>query len=123
MQVKLPTRPINSQIQLLRINGQQLTSINHTVHNQRVNFTTQQLGLYALVYGDKVTATTEATTIHATTTTQQQTLTVDKTKTVQKTIPNTGEKRNVLGVMLAIGLLALGALVIFGKKNNSNRDE
>lgn len=112
VQVKIPTRLIHSQVQFVHVSNQQLTTLQHTIHNQRLNFTTQQLGQFAIVYGDRVTMTTQASTTIA----ANQTVSVATSTGIERRIPNTGESNRLVIVILAIALVGVGGYLVLKKR-------
>lgn len=116
-EVKLPTKPVNSQIKVLRMDDSQLSSMIFALHNNRVTFRTQQLGTFAITYGNKKVAQAETTT-----TTQAPTnIQVTKTKSVEEKddLPKTGEAGGKLLVVLGIALVGGGLFFLFkGRKNH-----
>ncbi|MBF6626620.1 hypothetical protein IU402_08570 [Aerococcaceae bacterium zg-BR9] len=115
-QFKIPTRLVNSQLQLVKIDGSQATTVAHTVHNRRVNFTTNQTGTYAVIYGDKTAVTVAKET---TTTTQSQTLKVETSTGIERRIPATGERKSFVYIIGIIALV-LGAIFILRDKKGKH---
>lgn len=116
-EVKIPTRPVNSQIKVLRLDQDQLASMTFALQNRRVSFRTQKLGAYAVSYGNKA-ANNE--TEQTSTSQNKQTVQVSKEKSVEKKgdLPGTGEQTQTFVVVLALALL-VGAAYLFIRHNRS----
>lgn len=114
VQVKLPTRLYNGQIQLVRNQNGALTNIANTLVNQRINFTTQTMGQFILVYGDKVAASEETTQ-----TTQTVSVQVVTETSRQERLVNTGEGSGLWLQILAgiAGLIGIGFVLVQRKKS------
>ncbi|UPQ85968.1 SpaA isopeptide-forming pilin-related protein [Ignavigranum ruoffiae] len=120
-EVKIPTRPVNSQIKVLRLDQDQLSSLTFALQNRRVTYRTQKLGNFAVTYGNKAQA---SGTEESTTTEKSQNVQVDKEKSVEKKgdLPGTGEQTQTMIVILALALL-LGAAYLFVRHNRSQKDD
>lgn len=106
-EVKLPTRPVNSQLKVIRVDGQDLSSLTFALQNQRTTFRTQKLGTFAISYGSKEKA--QASTELSTTSQTAQDVKVSKTKGVdKKNLPGTGETTSNTIYIAAIILVGLG---------------
>ncbi|HFI0464048.1 TPA: SpaA isopeptide-forming pilin-related protein [Streptococcus suis] len=121
IQVKIPTRLYNGQIQLVRVLDGSFTNIAHTLVNQRANFTTQTLGQFALVYGDKVQAQTE--TSQVTSTSQAANVQVETSSSREGRLVNTGEGQSLgLRVFAVIAVLSGIGLLFLRRSNKGDRD-
>ena len=106
-EVKIPTRPVNSQIQVVRQDGR-LSRLTFALQNNHVSFRTQKLGTFAITYRQRDKVAEETT---------KQVL-VEKTTGVEKNLPGTGEAMNLLPYVLGLILLALGGWLIYTKKRH-----
>lgn len=120
-QVKLPTRPLSSQLNVLRVNGQTADNLSVTVHNQIATLNTQQLGTYALVYGraNQGSGVIETSSEGASTTQDEQTsVSVTKThgrESTDQDLPGTGESSRVI-IYLAAGILVIAGVGLVIRK-------
>ena len=112
-QVKLPTQPVTSQLRVLRVTGENTSSLTFSLYNQKVNFSTQELGQFAIVYGAKA-AESESSSESETTSesSDSTTVSVSKTTDVEQNLPNTGEIKNLWYITLGILLALLGVLLV-----------
>ncbi|WP_172972647.1 MSCRAMM family protein [Fundicoccus ignavus] len=112
-QVKLPTQPVTSQLRVLRVSGENTSSLTFSLFNQKVNFSTQELGQFAIVYGAKA-AESESSSESETTSesSDSTTVSVSKTTDVEQNLPNTGEIKNLWYITLGILLALLGVLLV-----------
>ena len=112
-QVKLPTQPVTSQLRVLRVSGENTSSLTFSLYNQKVNFSTQELGQFAIVYGAKA-AESESSSESETTSesSDSTTVSVSKTTDVEQNLPNTGEIKNLWYITLGILLALLGVLLV-----------
>ncbi|MBG9980500.1 SpaA isopeptide-forming pilin-related protein [Facklamia lactis] len=138
-QVKIPTRPINSQVKAVFVNGQETKDLDVTVHNQTATIVTEgvEQGQIALVYGEQKTnetsvevqqgndvETTQASSQETQTTTvndqEQSAIVVKKStdrKNAENNLPSTGEVSSWILYILAGGLVVAGIYLLFKNKN------
>ena len=118
-EVKIPTRPVNSQIKVLRLDQEdELSSLTFALHNRKVTYRTQELGSFAITYGSKPVSQVQESSDK----TSASTIEVNKTKSVQKKddLPNTGESAGKFIIALGIILLATGTYILFKSKHSKN---
>lgn len=107
-EVKIPTRPVNSQLKVIRVDGQDLSSLTFALQNQRTTFRTQKLGTFAVSYGSK--GSSQTTSQSQSTSQSSQEVKVSKNSGVDKNnLPGTGERLPWIRYILAstFGCLAL----------------
>lgn len=112
-EVKIPTRPVTSQLRIVRLNNESLSNLTFALHNQRVTFRTQQLGGFAVVYNTAQDSITEQS--------ESNSVSVTVESSVEEGLPKTGERssRSIM-IMLAIALLSLAYLLF--TYNNRRKD-
>lgn len=107
-EVKIPTRPVNQQLKVIRVDGNDLSSLTFALQNQRTSFRTQQLGTFAVSYGSQASQPESSQT----TSTSQQDVKVTKQKGVeQKGLPGTGEKLSWLTLVFAVIAIVAGIAI------------
>ncbi|WP_172973974.1 MSCRAMM family protein [Fundicoccus ignavus] len=112
-QVKLPTQPVTSQLRVLRVTGENTSSLTFSLFNQKVNFSTQELGQFAIVYGAKAAESESSSESETTSESSDSTsVSVSKTTDVEQNLPNTGEIKNLWYITLGILLALLGVLLV-----------
>ena len=112
-QVKLPTQPVTSQLRVLRVTGENTSSLTFSLFNQKVNFSTQELGQFAIVYGAKAAESESSSESESTNESSDSTsVSVSKTTDVEQNLPNTGEIKNLWYITLGILLALLGVLLV-----------
>lgn len=116
-QVKLPTQPVTSQLRVVRISGANTSNLTFSLYNQKVNFSTQALGQFAIVYGAKA-ATSEESSSESTSESASTSVSVSKTTDVEQNLPNTGEIRSVWLIALAVLLALLGITLVVRKRTD-----
>lgn len=109
-EIKVPTRPVNAQVKVLRVDNNQLASLTFSLYNRRVTYRTQSLGQFAISYG-------QGTVTNVAKTTQGAKVAVTKSTSVEphKTLPNTGESDNRALLVAGSLLFALGVGLVSGK--------
>lgn len=115
-EVKIPTRPVNSQIRVIRLNDNGHSNLTFALHNQRVTFRTQQLGTFAIVYNPAQASSSQEAS--------QSSVSVSVESSVEEKdddLPNTGEtsSRGLL-VLVVIALLSGVYLLLNYKKATNN---
>lgn len=126
-QVKLPTQPVTSQLKVVRISGANTSTLTFSLFNQKVNFSTQELGRFAIVYGAKAvesessSETSSQTSSDATSESVSTSISVSKSTDVEANLPNTGEIRNVWLVALAVLLGLLGITLLVRKRGTDKQ--
>ncbi|MGO4939546.1 carboxypeptidase regulatory-like domain-containing protein [Fundicoccus sp. Sow4_D5] len=126
-QVKLPTQPVTSQLKVVRISGANTSTLTFSLFNQKVNFSTQELGRFAIVYGEKAVeseSSSETSSQISSDTTSESvstSISVSKTTDVEANLPNTGEIRNVWLVALAVLLGLLGITLVVRKRGTNKQ--
>ena len=120
-QIKLPTRPVTSQVRAVRVNDQTADNLSITIHNQVATINTQQLGTYALIYGaaDQASAAIETTTSQEDESQDGQTsVSVTKTQSTESAddgLPRTGETSRVV-IYIAAGLLVIAGIILLVRR-------
>lgn len=109
-EIKIPTRPVNSQLRIVRINNSNLSNLTFALHNQRVTFRTQQLGSFAVIYNAQQASISQESS--------QSSVNVSIESSVEKNnLPNTGETSSKgLITMAIIALLSAAYLLLTHKK-------
>ena len=126
-QVKLPTQPVTSQLKVVRISGANTSTLTFSLFNQKVNFSTQELGRFAIVYGEKAvesessSETSSQISSDATSESVSTSISVSKTTDVEANLPNTGEIKNVWLVALAVLLGLLGITLVVRKRGTNKQ--
>ncbi|XJS10128.1 collagen binding domain-containing protein [Aerococcaceae bacterium WGS1372] len=109
-EVKIPTRPVNSQLRIMRLNNNSVSNLTFALHNNRVTFRTQQLGDFAVVYNAE-----QASISHES---DQTSVSVSVESSVEDDdLPNTGERslRDIV-IMIAISLICIAYLLLNNKR-------
>lgn len=110
-EVKLPTRPVTSQLKVLRINNDELSSLIFGLHNRQVTFRTQSLGTFGVIYGGSASALESA-----------ESSVQEETTVANSELPNSGESSTIIITIVAIGILVAGGFLLFNRKK-SGKDE
>ena len=136
LEVKLPTRPINSQVQAVQVDQEQkqAQTVKIRVNKQNASLEPQGLGTVALVYGDKsdTSNTQQQTQANQTTSTVQANQSSSQAVVVKKEtsrkeaekgkLPTTGEHVPKSIYYLAASLLVVGGLILALRKRNSKNN-
>lgn len=118
IQIKIPVRAVNEQLQTVRvINDNSFVTMNTTLVNQRINFNTQQLGTFAIIYGNKAVTTVANTTSEV----GASNVNVSTVTSVESDLPRTGEVSNTFK-WIAVACIALAAGIILPKSQKRLKD-
>ncbi|MGX7107839.1 LPXTG cell wall anchor domain-containing protein [Facklamia miroungae] len=123
--IKLPTRPINSQVEAVKIKGLQVEPLKIRVNQQTASIDSQGLGMIALVYGD---AKSDQTTTSTSQTQEDGKTVVVKKSTDRKeadkgNLPTAGETTSKVIYLIAGVLVVGGTLLITLRKRNQDQDK
>ncbi|MCR8968392.1 SpaA isopeptide-forming pilin-related protein [Facklamia sp. 7083-14-GEN3] len=121
--IKLPTRPINSQLLAMKVMGQQVQGLKVRVNQQTANVESQGLGTVALVYGD---AKADQTTTNQTQEDGKAVVvkkSTDRKEAEKGNLPTTGEMTSKVIYLVAGTLVVGGALLIALKRRNQVEDK
>lgn len=113
-EVKIPTRPVSSQLRVVRLNNNSVSNLTFALHNQRVTFRTQQLGDFGIVYNAAQASISDES--------DPASVSVSVESSVEeKDLPNTGERSSRhITIMLAISLVCIAYLIF--THNNKRKD-
>ena len=122
-EVQLPIRSVNSQIQVLKVNGNQVENLPVTVNKQVATVKNNaQPGQLAVVYGNDSSQTNQTTEATSTTSQENKSSVVVKKSTDQRKakdkqsgLPLTGERTSSIWLVLA-GVFLLGGSYLVIKK-------
>ena len=122
-EVQLPIRSVNSQIQVLKVNGNQVENLPVTVNKQVATVKNNaQPGQLAVVYGNDPSQTNQTTEATSTTSQENKSSVVVKKSTDQRKaedkqsgLPLTGERTSSIWLVLA-GVFLLGGSYLVIKK-------
>ena len=122
-EVQLPIRSVNSQIQVLKVNGNQVENLPVTVNKQVATVKNNaQPGQLAVVYGNESSQTNQTTEATSTTSQENKSSVVVKKSTDQRKaedkqsgLPLTGERTSSIWLVLA-GVFLLGGSYLVIKK-------
>ena len=122
-EVQLPIRSVNSQIQVLKVNGNQVENLPVTVNKQVATVKNYaQPGQLAVVYGNDPSQTNQTTEATSTTSQENKSSVVVKKSTDQRKaedkqsgLPLTGERTSSIWLVLA-GVFLLGGSYLVIKK-------
>ena len=119
-QVKLPTQPVTSQLRVVRVEGGNTSILTFSLHNQKVNFSTQALGKFAILYGPQRESSSEASSSESQSeSSQSSSVSVSKSTDIESAegdLPATGEIRQVWSIAGAILLFLVGIMMIIRRK-------
>ncbi|MGF3076024.1 SpaA isopeptide-forming pilin-related protein [Facklamia sp. P12955] len=121
--IKLPTRPINSQLLAMKVMGQQVEGLKVRLNRETATVESKGLGIVALVYKD---AKTDQST---TTQTQEDGKAVvvkkstDRKEAEKGNLPTAGETTSKVIYLVAGILVVGGALLIALRKRNQFKDK
>lgn len=110
-EVKIPTRPVNSQLRVVRVNDSNNSNLTFALHNQRITFRTQQLGTFGIVYNAEQASIS------------QESVSVSMESSVEENdddLPNTGEASTRGILMVGVLVLLSGAYLLFTRNKSIN---
>lgn len=122
-EVQLPIRSVNSQIQVVKVNGNQVENLPVTVNKQVATVKNNaQPGQLAVVYGNDSSQTNQTTEATSTTSQENKSSVVVKKSTDQRKaedkqsgLPLTGERTSSIWLVLAVVFLLGGSYLVIKK--------
>lgn len=116
-EVKIPVKTVQSKLNVIKPSGNTYQILNYQLNQQKVNIRTQNLGEFAVVYGDL--ANVNSNQVNE----QSQSVTVSRTESVEekKDLPKTGEQSGIVLVIGAVALLAVAGYLIFADKKRHSK--
>lgn len=116
-EVKIPVKPVQSKLNVIKPSGNTYQILNYQLNQQKVNIRTQNLGDFAVVYGDLANVNNNQVNE------QSQSVTVSRTESVEKEegLPKTGERSTIVMVIGAVALLAVAGYLIFADKKRHSK--
>ncbi|MGO4937597.1 SpaA isopeptide-forming pilin-related protein [Fundicoccus sp. Sow4_H7] len=129
-EIRIPVGQVRSQIQVLRINGANVSNLTNSVHNQNVTIRTQQLGRFAVVTGNAPVESSSESTIDSSSneslTSEEESESLSRrvsiSKSVEENLPNTGEIKSLRYITLAVVLVAIGLKMILSNLSGKNKE-
>lgn len=112
-EIKIPTRPVNSQLRVVRVNDSNNSNLTFALHNQRITFRTQQLGTFGIVYNAEQASIS-----------QEESVEVTVESSVEENdddLPNTGETSTKGILFLGVLVLLSGAYLVFTRNKSTNK--